>query len=195
MPKKLTCLTFGFDFNQGIELNTLPKSITTLTFGDKFNQKIEPNILPKELTFLTFGFDFNQKIEPNILPEKLTNLTFSNLNQKIDSNILPSNLKHIEFKWFIIPINSSGNIEMASNIEMVNNIPGYYDVKIFLLYNILSDNDIKWPIHVCDFEKTRWSSEVYEVIDNYDHSSYGNITVLINKKSFQPYSSAKSTLK
>ena len=35
---------------------------------------------------------------------------------------------------------------------------------------------------------------IYEVINNYTHSIYGDITVLINKKSYQPYSSDKSAL-
>ncbi|ADO67034.1 hypothetical protein crov001 [Cafeteria roenbergensis virus] len=54
----------------------LPKSLTHLTFGTNFNQKIEENVLPKSLTHLTFGGDYNQKIEENVLPKSLTHLTF-----------------------------------------------------------------------------------------------------------------------
>ena len=79
---------------------------------------------------------------------------------------------------------------------MVNNIPGYYDVKIYASINIPDINiDVKWPFHVLYYNETHWSSEIYEVIDNYTHPNYGDITVLINKKSYQPYSSAKSALK
>ena len=122
--------------------------------------------ITKNLTTLTFGYKFNQKIEPNILPENLINLTFGyDFIQKIDLNILPYNLKNIEFNWNPIRINNT------SYVEMVNNIPSYYDVKIFIFsYNILDNNNLKWPI-------------------------YDNITVLINKKSFQIYSSTKSAIK
>ena len=39
------------------------------------------------------------------------------------------------------------------------------------------------------------SLEIYQVIDNYTHPIHGDITVLINKKTYQPYSFAKSALK
>ena len=78
---------------------------------------------------------------------------------------------------------------------MVNSIPSYYDVKIFLLDNILDEDGPKWPLHVCHYKKTQWPLEIYEMIDNYKHPIYGDITVLVNKETYQPYSFAKSTLK
>ena len=191
LPEILTTLTFGEDFNQKIELNSLSDSLTTLNFGYCFNQKIEPNILPESLTTIIFSYCFNQKIKPNSLPESLTNLTIGcHFNQKIDLKILPSNLKYIEFNWM-----RKNKINISSYIEMVNNIPGYYDVKIFLSENIFGDNCLKWPIHVHKYEKNQWSLKIYVVIDNYTHPFRGDIIVLINKKSYQPYSSAKSALK
>ena len=186
----MTTLIFGIYFNQKIESNSLPKSLTTLKFGEKFNQKIEPNSLPKKLTTLIFGEEFDQKIKPNILPESLTILKFGNyFNQKIESNILPSNLKYIEFNWM-----RKNKINISSYIKMVNNIPGYYDVKIFVSENIFGDGP-RWPIYVSAYKENKWSLKIYEVIDNYKHPIHGNITVLINKEIYQPYSCAKSALK
>ena len=195
LPENLTTLTFGYFFDQKIKSNTLPKKLITLSFGYDFNQKIKPNTLPETLTTLIFGYFFNQKIEPNSLPDSLTTLVFGTyFNQKIEPNMLPINLKYIEFNWSFF----FNNFCISRYIEMVNNISGYYDVKIFLSsisLNILNNNDLKWPIHVRYYEKTHWSSEIYDVIDNYKHPSYGDITVLINKETYQPYSFAKSAIK
>ena len=190
LPEKLTTLIFGDAFNQKIGSNTLPENLTTLTFGFSFNQKIELNTLPEKLTTLNFGHEFNQKIEPNTLPETLTTLTFGYyFNQNLDLKILPSNLKYIEFNWKYL-----NKQKIPSYIEMVNNIFGNYDVKIFLSENILDDNGPKWPIHVYNYTKKQWSSEIYEVIGKYRLNIY-DITILINKETFQPYSHAKSALK
>ena len=80
---------------------------------------------------------------------------------------------------------------------MVNNIPSYYDVKIFLDANILGDYSPKWPLHISHYDKYKfqWPLELYEMIDTYFHSFCGDITVLIDKKTYQPYSFAKSALK
>ena len=86
-------------------------------------------------------------------------------------------------------------INILRHVEIMNNIPSYYDIKIFLTTNILGNNGLKWPIHVPFYDKKQWSLELYEVINNYIHPIYDNITVLINKKTYQPYSPAKSALK
>ena len=78
---------------------------------------------------------------------------------------------------------------------MINNIPNHYNVKIFSNNGIHCDGNIKCPIHVRYYDESLWNLEMYEVIDNYKHPIHNNITVLINKKSYQSYSSAKSTLK
>ena len=188
----MTTLNFSYRFDQKIEPNSLPESLITPIFGYYFNQKIEHNTLSESLITPIFGYYFNQKIEPNTLPDSLIKFYFGWIfNQKIDPNSLPSNLKYIEFNWKYLPV----NIDMSSYIEMVNNIPSYYDVKIFLKTNILDNYGLKWPIHVRNYIKNRWPVESYEVIDKYKHPIYGNIIVLINKKTYQPYSSAKSTLK
>ena len=78
---------------------------------------------------------------------------------------------------------------------MVNNIPNYYDLEIFLKYNILSNDGPKWPIHVVNYKERKWSPEIYEIQDKYTHPIHGSIAILINKKTYQPYSFAKSALK
>ena len=68
-----------------------------------------------------------------------------------------------------------------NQIEIINSIPSYYNVKLFLYGNIDNIDDPKWSIHVLNFTKEEWSSEIYNVIDEYKHPKYGNITVLIKK--------------
>ena len=194
LPEKLTTLMFGCYFNQKIEPNSLPKNLTTLTFGRHFNQKIEPNILPDNLTSLTFGHYFNQIIEPNSLPKNLTTLTFGFcFNQKIDLEMLPYNLKNINFNWMDYEVGCL----IERDVEMVNNIPSYYHVKLFLIDNLFDIDFIgpKWPIHVIKYDENKWSTEIYEVYDEYIDPIHGHIAVLINKESYKPYSFAKSALK
>ena len=144
--------------------------MTTLKFGNYFNQKIEPNTLPGNLINLTFGHDFNQGIDPNMLPKNLKNIIFNWIYfEKFDS------IKH--------------------HIDMVNNIPNYYHVIIFLENNIFDNNGLKWPFHVFNYRENKWSSNIYEIQGKYKHPKYGPITVLINKETYQPYSSVKSALK
>ena len=183
-------IIFDDDFNQKIEPDSLPENLTTLTFGWYFNQKIEPNSLPENLTNLTFGFHFNQKIELNNLPENLTNLTFGyKFNQIIEPDIFPSNLINIIFDWIY-------NRKMDKNqIEMVNSIPSYYNVNLFRFHEIVNVDGPKWPIHVIYYKEKDWSSEIYDIIDEYIHPMYGNIIVLINKETYQLYSHAKSAFK
>ena len=192
LPEKLTSLIFGYEFNQKIEPNTLPEKLTSLIFGSCFNQKIGPNTLPENLITVTFGHDFNQEIDPNTLPEKLITLTFGgHFNQKIYSKMLPSNLKNINFNWIYLGIFDP----IGHHIEMVNNIPNYYYVNIFLWKNIFGDDGPKWPIHVVKYIENEWSSDIYDIQDTYTHPIYGPITVLINKETYQPYSFAKSAHK
>ena len=103
--------------------------------------------------------------------------------------MLPSKLKFIFFNWRYI---KSIPIE---NIKMINNIPNYYHINIFLSDNLFGIDGPKWPIHVVDYRENKWSPEIYEIQDKYHHPFYGFITILINKETYQPYSSAKSALK
>ena len=192
LPKNLTTLTFGHDFNQKIEHDTLPKNLTTLIFEWKFNQKIEANTLPEKLTTLTFGYKFNQKIEPNTLPENLITLTFGGkFTQKIDSEMLPSNSINIKFNWIYF----SKNDPIKHHIEMINNIPSYYRVEIFSKEDIFGTNGPIWPIHVVNYRKYKWSPDKYDIQDKYTYPDHDSVIVLINKETYQPYSSAKSDRK
>ena len=65
---------------------------------------------------------------------------------------------------------------------------------------------IKWPIHVIDynepelstnkiiwpFNKIKRSADIYKIINKHFDPIYGNITVLINKETYEPYSHMKS---
>ena len=105
--------------------------------------------------------------------------------------MLPSNLKNINFNWIY-----TNKYDMNEHrIEMVNNIPSYYHVKLLLRRDIFNINGSKWPIHVVGYEENEWSSEIYEIHDKYVHPIHGSIVVLINKKTYEPYSSAKSACK
>ena len=54
----------------------LPKNLTTLTFGDNFNQNVDN--LPPNLQTLTFGYQFNQNVDN--LP---SNIEYIKLPRKI----------------------------------------------------------------------------------------------------------------
>ena len=152
------------------------------------------NVIEMSNGHMTFIFHdmFDEKIEPNTLPKNLTSLTFGhNFNQKIDSEMLPANLKNINFKWLYLDKYEP----FEYHIEMINNIPSYYHVELFLKYNILGNHGLKWPIHVVNYEENKWPSEIYEIQNKYIHPIYDSIIVLINKESYQPYSSVKSALK
>ena len=152
--------------------------------------------MSSDYTIIHFHDIFNQKIEPNTLPEKLTTLTFGwHFDQKIDSEMLPSNLKKINFIWIFMHRYDSA--EIGYRIEMVNNILNYYHVMLLLKRNIFGTDDDgpKWPIHVVGYRENKWSPNIYEIQDKYIHPIYGSITVIINKNTFQPYSSNKSALK
>ena len=192
LPINLINLTFGSYFNQGIDPNTLPKNLISLTFGWEFNQKIEPNTLSENVTTLTFGNHFNQGIDPNTLPENLTTIIFGEcFNQNIDQIMLPFSLKNIKFNW----MNLYTNYPIGHCVKMVNNIPSYYHVEILLKNNIFNINGPKWSINVVNYKEHEWSSEIYEIQDKYIHPKHGSIIVLINKKTYQPCSFAKSARK
>ena len=172
-----------------MEPNTLPGNLTTITFGYLFNRKIRPNTLPKKLTTLTFGRNFNQDIEPISSSENLTTLTFGwNFNQNVESML--SNIKYINFNWL-----TNNPTYFKKDIEIINNIPRYYNVNIYVNHNILKKSKPKWPIHVVKYNGSHWPSDIYEIIDKHIDPIYGNITVLINKETYEPYSHAKSALK
>ena len=105
--------------------------------------------------------------------------------------MLPFNLKNINFCW----VHFDENKSIKNYIEIVNNIPSYYQVEIFIDKNIFDDNGPKWPIHVIKYVEHGWPQNIYVIQDKYMHPNYGYIVVLINKETYQPYSSAKSALK
>ena len=107
--------------------------------------------------------------------------------------MLPSNLKNINFVWLYY-INISYDL-IKYYIEVINNISDHYHMTLFLNKNIFGITGPKWPIHVVDYEESDWSPEIYEILDKYIHPYYNSVIVLINKNTYQPYSSAKSANK
>ena len=53
--------------------------------------------------------------------------------------MLPFNLKNINFNWIFYDKNDLSE----HYIEMVNNIPNYYHVQIFLIQNIFGVEELK----------------------------------------------------
>jgi len=100
LPPNLTHLTFGYHFNQSIDLSKLVL-LTHLSFDNFFNQPIDD--LPRSLTHLKLGWRFNQSLDN--LPESLTHLVYPS-----DSNLpfnMPSSLTHLEFGfYFNQPLNN-----------------------------------------------------------------------------------------
>ena len=68
-------------------------------------------------------------------------------------------------------------------------------MKIFVNHNIFQKCEPKWSIYVVNYNESTWPFDIYEIIDKHIDPIYGNITVLINKESYEPYSYAKSALK
>ena len=80
MCSNLTQISFIAYFNQPVD-NILPKTLTGLHFGIEFNQHV--NYLPSSLQSLTFGVNFNQPVDH--LPISLTNLEFgAHFNQPVN---------------------------------------------------------------------------------------------------------------
>ena len=78
---------------------------------------------------------------------------------------------------------------------MVNNIPNYYNVQLFMDFHHSTIDGPKWPIHVSYHDKQSWSSKIYDIVKIYNHNVYGSMTILINRETYESYSFAKSTRK
>ena len=81
------------------------------------------------------------------------------------------------------------------HIEMINNIPSYYHVNIFLNINIFGIGGTKWPIHVIEYKEHDWPPAIYEIQNKYIHPIHNCITLLVNRETYQPYSFSKSAIK
>ena len=193
-----------------MDLDTqLPSNLKIINLPRVFDMEIDPNSLPNNLQGFNYppsnrmcvndqtfkcNAKYGQKIELNTLADEITTITFCyHFNQIIDEEKLPPNLKYINFNWIdICKYNFNSDY-----IEMVNSIPGYYeyDVKIFVSKNIFGINGPKCSIHVVDYNEEDWSSEIYEVVDNYLDQCHGNITIINNIETYEPYSRAKSARK
>src|SRR5579872_4241728 len=94
IPKSVTHLTFGDNFNQNIK-DCIPDSVTHLTFSDEFDQDIK-DCIPKSVIHLHFGHSFNQDIR-NCIPNSVIHLYFGyRFNQDI-RDCIPNSVTHLHF--------------------------------------------------------------------------------------------------
>jgi hypothetical protein len=64
-------LTFGHEFNQGLQKVKFPESLRSMTFGFWYNQSLEGVLFPSKLEVLSFGNRFNHSLEGMSLPSTL----------------------------------------------------------------------------------------------------------------------------
>ncbi|EGC28458.1 hypothetical protein DICPUDRAFT_51834 [Dictyostelium purpureum] len=80
---------------------TLPRYLTFLSLGLDFNYPLDPGVLPKNLLKIKFGSIFNKPIRQNVLPETLTDIHFGDsFNQPLPKGILGNNLKKLELGFY-----------------------------------------------------------------------------------------------
>ena len=222
LPENLKYIKFGWDFNQPIGPNVLPGSLKDISFEWGFNQTIGPNVLPRYLESINFGHCFNQPIGPNVLPESLESIMFGDhFDQPIDHNVLPEYLKTIRYGHNYnhpisglyhlthlehISIFSKNTIEInverlplslkyfcISNIDTLMSLNSesqrmwfsvtYRDIQVLL--------DITYPIFAWPLDS---HDNGYEVIGN-EFINGDWYDKLINPKTYQPRSNAKSARK
>jgi hypothetical protein len=74
LPRSLTMLHLGGEFNERIRRGVLPQSLTTLIFGDKFTKPISKGTLPDSITHLEFGPTYCESLDT--IPIDLKRLQF-----------------------------------------------------------------------------------------------------------------------
>lgn len=118
IPDNITCLEFGFYFNQEIKPYTIPSHITCIKFGFEFNRELKPNVFPSSIIRIIFGNWYNHPLKPGIIPTSTTHLTLSwFFNQPLEYNSIPSSVTHLTFGlYYGHPINS---IILPKNIKQI----------------------------------------------------------------------------
>ncbi|CAN0455487.1 unnamed protein product, partial [Ectocarpus sp. 12 AP-2014] len=99
-PTSLLSLSFGQNFDQGIDSIAWPPSLQRLTFGWEFNQPLDGVQLPPSLKTITFGQSFDQPIDLVSWPLGLEDLTFGGrFHQPIHRVSFPPGLRRLTFGW------------------------------------------------------------------------------------------------
>lgn len=99
-PSSLLSLSFGQNFDQGLDTVAWPPSLQRLTFGWEFNQSVDSVQWPSGLKQLTFGQSFDQPIDSVSWPLGLEDLTFGGrFHQPIHRVAFPPGLRRLTFGW------------------------------------------------------------------------------------------------
>jgi len=108
IPKGVSSIIFGSEFNQIIIKDSIPKSVLSIHFGHSFQQDLKYINFPTNLQYLYFGECFNQKIRPERLPSTLRHIGFKNIsNIESDLGCLPSKIDHLY-------LDIGGDIDLSS---------------------------------------------------------------------------------
>lgn len=131
----LECLTFGYAFNQNIDLRDFSK-LRILTFGRNFNSNV---LLPNSLSYLSFGFEFNKDV---ILPDNLISLVVNSDNYNLLSHI-PNKVNFVRIGYNCdidligaLP-NSVETIHVSKNYKHYDRLVAYYNSPSFESQQVL----------------------------------------------------------
>lgn len=92
LPNNLIKLKFSYLFNQELSCKSLPSSLKKLILSNAFDKKICKDVLPDTLEYLNLGFDFNQTLH---IPSSVKYIKFGyNFNQKLN-DVLPVTLESL----------------------------------------------------------------------------------------------------
>ncbi|KAF2077679.1 hypothetical protein CYY_000995 [Polysphondylium violaceum] len=106
VPKSVTRLTLGNDFNQEIRAGSLPNSIKCLEFGTLYQlergyqQKLVPLSLPNSITYLQLPSNHNYKhhFEPGVIPPSVSLLVAPSYHRNnAESLIIPNKKALVSF--------------------------------------------------------------------------------------------------
>jgi hypothetical protein len=155
LPPNLTYLTFGFEFNQPINL---PNNLTHLTLSVYFNQQID---IPTSIKYLVLHgdnkqyivdnlpngieeliFDYIKNLELSNLPSQIKKIVFNDYykyNKKL--NCLPISIEYIRLNIYYkkkisnIPLNLK-TLECYKNYKFINDFNDKYDVIKYCKFTI-----------------------------------------------------------
>ncbi|GAM19438.1 hypothetical protein SAMD00019534_026130 [Acytostelium subglobosum LB1] len=128
LPRSLTSLRLGGEFNQEMMDDVFPTNLRTLTFGSKFNQPIGFIRLLPNLTSLTFGNCFSQPLSKDCFPPSLKTLGLS-FGRPLNPNTIPDSLTSLVLGNNITvndgrDLNNVTNLAVSSQTHLNINVKG-----------------------------------------------------------------------
>ncbi|KAF2074645.1 hypothetical protein CYY_004040 [Polysphondylium violaceum] len=94
-PESVKTIVFSGRFNQTLT-DLLPRSLTELSLGTDFNQPILKDFLPNSLKCLKLGSSFKQNLTHSPLPNSLTKLSFKKFYHQDLIDWIPPSVTHFE---------------------------------------------------------------------------------------------------